>query len=123
MNMEYKNPIRLVEPGTKYFFNETLKMCKKSKSMYYNNIYNISLFVMFFSILGITLYYNYNSKTYKKKNEKINNEKKQEYILSLVAKMNKINKEKQIQNNINNNLITNLPCFETQTELTTKTFL
>ena len=38
----------LIEPGVKYFLNETLNKCREYKLEYYNTLYNISLAIIFF---------------------------------------------------------------------------
>jgi|AntRauMFilla1563_2_1112583.scaffolds.fasta_scaffold08361_2 hypothetical protein len=114
---------KLVEPGTKYFFSETLKKCKQSKNIYYNHIYNISLFLLFFGILGTVLYYNYKGKNGNgnKEDEEIKNASKQMYIMNLTNKL----KEHDERNNKvkNKNMITDLPNFESEFETTMRKFL
>ena len=61
---------RLVEPGMKYYINETLKQCH-SKENFYNIIFNISFLVVFLLLLReyyfINIRENYsNRKIYKK---------------------------------------------------------
>ena len=53
------NKPKLIEPGVKYFFKGILKECHNYKQKNYNLVYNISLFILFFSILGIILFYRY----------------------------------------------------------------
>ena len=47
----------LLEPGAKYFFNETLKNTNRKNSSYKNNLVNLGLFLFFITILGLLLYY------------------------------------------------------------------
>ena len=49
----------LIEPGTKYFLNETLKQTHIFRLKYHNYIINIGLFVFFLLILGAILLYKY----------------------------------------------------------------
>ena len=37
----------LIEPGVKYFLNETLKQCNSFRNTHYNTLFNISLFAGF----------------------------------------------------------------------------
>jgi hypothetical protein len=111
----------LTEPGVKYFLNETLKGCKKSKYEYYNQLFNITLFVMFFSILGGVLYYCAKSKK-SDKELKEDNEKKQQYILNMVRKMQE-QKEWNKKQNGTSTMITDLPKFESEFEITMKKFM
>ena len=50
MDIEFTKPT-LVEPGTKYFLNETLVRCAKFKKEYYNNMLNI--IVIIFIIISV----------------------------------------------------------------------
>ena len=54
----------LIEPGTKYFLNETLKKCNNVKNTYYNLVYNTIGFIIFFLILAIFLIVRYKGKLY-----------------------------------------------------------
>ena len=58
---EYIKPI-LVEPGVKYFLNETLKQCRLFKEKYNNIIFNIVIFVIFIFILATILLAKYKGK-------------------------------------------------------------
>ena len=73
----------LVEPGVKYFMNETLKNCNMFKEQYYNLIFNILCLIFFLLILGTFLYYRYKGRLspieLKKKDIK-----KQQYIMSMI---------------------------------------
>ena len=46
----------LTEPGMKYFINETLKQCHVFKENYNNYWMNISLAILFFSVIAIILF-------------------------------------------------------------------
>jgi hypothetical protein len=105
----------LIEPGVKYFLNETLKNCNKKKVQYNNNLFNFLLFLGFFTVLGIFLYYKFKSRPTEKDLEEREQQKKY-YILSKVKSLNeKAAKERQ-------NMITNLPKFESDYELMHKKF-
>ena len=98
----YNNAI-LVEPGMKYFINNTLNQCKLFKDRYINFFYNISLLVIFVSLLSLFLYYRDSSKLTKEEEIKQNNEK-QKYLMSKIKNFKMVN-----DNNNRSNLITNLP--------------
>jgi hypothetical protein len=55
---EFTKPT-LIEPGTKYFLNETLKQTHIFRLKYQNYIINIGLFVFFLLVLGAILLYKY----------------------------------------------------------------
>lgn len=99
--MEYP---KLVEPGTKYFLNETLKKCNKIKNTYYNFVYNTIGFITFFVILGIFLFIRYKGKLTPVEKE-IKLRKQKTYILSKIKQMQDINKQQQQISN----MITDLP--------------
>ena len=105
----------LIEPGVKYFLKETLKNCNKKRLTYKNNVFNMCLFLEFFAVLGIVLYYKFKNKPSKydlKKKEEL----KKNYILSKIKSLNeKAARERQ-------ELITNLPKFESDYELMHKKF-
>jgi hypothetical protein len=108
--------IKLTEPGVKYFLKESLIICNK-KRIQENNIYfNLVLLILFFTILGVFLYYR--SITKEKKNEKKKTKKKkQNYFLEKIKQIND-NTKKQL-----NMTITNLPKFESEFRTDTKIFL
>lgn len=111
--------VKLVEPGVKYFFNETLKQCKKTKQEYYNLLYNGVLLLLFILCLGGVLYYNYREKEMNEELKEIRNEQKQKYIIELSNKLRRIEEDKTK----NINMITGLPNFESEFEITMKKFL
>ena len=55
MDFEDFTKPRLIEPGVKYFLNETLKQCRIFKNKYHNLIWNISLASFFIILLGAFL--------------------------------------------------------------------
>lgn len=92
----------LVEPGIKYFFDETLKQCVKKKNVYYNHIFNIVSFIIFSLAVALFLYVKY--KSHNNEEEKIKKKKQEEeYMLNLV---HKIQTEKRIDTG---SKITDLP--------------
>jgi ABC-type bacteriocin/lantibiotic exporter with double-glycine peptidase domain len=97
----------LVEPGVKYFLNQTLKQCGVIKNNVYNYLFNISLFILFLLILGGLLLYKYKGKlTPAQIYEK--NKQKQQYILS---KIKNYETTKKIQRE---ELITGLPSWQNE---------
>uniref|UniRef100_A0A6C0KID2 Uncharacterized protein n=1 Tax=viral metagenome TaxID=1070528 RepID=A0A6C0KID2_9ZZZZ len=94
----------LVEPGVKYFYNETLKNCNSLKSGYYNMFVNLSLFIVFVIIVSLFLYFKKQNKPSKKslQNKELNNH------IYILKKLQEANEKKLRQNN---ELITNLPQF------------
>ena len=107
------NKPKLIEPGVKYFFKGILKECHNYKQKNYNLVYNISLFILFFSILGIILFYRYKgNKTSQEKYQK--NLQDKQYIMSKLVYYNRANLENQQR--VQNNMITNLPDFSNHPE-------
>jgi hypothetical protein len=102
----------LIEPGVKYFIGETLKNCRKTKVSYYNNLMNFSIFTGILLVVSGTLYY---LSTLKRKKREIDPIEKHEYVMNLVRKMK--------ENDNTKNMITNLPEYQSEFELTMKKFL
>ena len=95
----------LTEPGVSYFLRSTLKRCNETKTKYFNTLWNLGLLFDFIAILGIILVYKKNTKlTDEEKKEK--HEKEKKYVLEKIKSLQQ--KERQKQNEI----ITNLPKFE-----------
>jgi hypothetical protein len=82
MDNTFEKPT-LIEPGVKYFLNETLKQCHVFKNNYNNYLLNIGLFIAFLVILGLVLLYKYKGKLTPAEKIMKDNEKKQ-YILSKI---------------------------------------
>ena len=107
------NKPKLIEPGVKYFFKGILKECHNYKQKNYSLVYNISLFILFFSILGIILFYRYKgNKTSQERYQK--NLQDKQYIMSKLVYYNRANLENQQR--VQNNMITNLPDFSNHPE-------
>ena len=98
---DFTKPI-LIEPGVKYFLNETLKQCKDFKEKYYNTIFNMSLGVLLLFFIVLILIYKYKGKLTPSEKEAKNREK-QQYILS------KIKNYQDTKLIAQQNLITGLP--------------
>ena len=99
--VDYSTP-KLVEPGMKYFINESLKQCHIFKEKYLNTIYNILLFVIFIFIVILILAYKYKGKLTPEQIEE-NETKKKYYILSKIKNYHDARIRSQ------QNLITGLP--------------
>lgn len=78
----FSKPI-LIEPGARYFLNETLKKCHIFKENYKNVLFNIVLFILFLLILGIILLVKYKGKLTLEEIKEKELEKKK-YILSKI---------------------------------------
>jgi heme/copper-type cytochrome/quinol oxidase subunit 2 len=100
----------LVSNDTKFFLSETLKQCHKIKENYYSYIYNVCAFIFLILLFGTILIVKYRGKpTEQEKNEK--NNKQKEYILSKIKIMQDIKRQKS------QDLITNLPKWETDEDI------
>jgi len=73
----------LIEPGIKYFLNETLKQCRAFRDNYNNLMFNIALFISFIFILGAILLYKYKGKPTPVEKD-MKDRMKQQYILSKI---------------------------------------
>jgi hypothetical protein len=105
MNFEQYTKPSLIEPGVKYFLNQTLKQCHIIKNTYHNVIFNLGLFIAFLLVLMFILVYKYKGRlTPSEKFQK--NKEKQQYILSKI-KVLQDSKRKAHQE-----LITGLPDWE-----------
>tara|TARA_Y100001968_G_C19037814_1_gene562957 strand:+ start:98 stop:406 length:309 start_codon:yes stop_codon:yes gene_type:complete len=95
----------LIEPGVKYFLDETLKNCNKKRIEYNNNLFNILLFLGLFLFVSLFLYYKFKTRPTKNDLEEREKQKKY-YILNKIKSLNdKAAKERM-------EMITNLPKFE-----------
>jgi len=93
---------QLIEPGVKYFLNETLKQTHVFRMKHYNTVFNIGLFLLFALILGIILLFKYKGKLTPSEIQAKNTEK-QQYILS------KIKNLQEVKRIAHQELITGLP--------------
>jgi len=99
------NKPTLIEPGVKYFLNETLKNCRNKKQVSEKININIALFALFSIIIGSILYYKWKHKPTLEELKQRDNIKKH-YIL------NKIKQITDVKLKDRNETITNLPKFE-----------
>ena len=109
MNFEQYTKPSLIEPGVKYFLNQTLKQCHIIKNNYHNILFNLGLFIAFLLVLLFILVYKYKGRlTPFEKDQK--NKEKQQYILS------KIKIVQDSKRRAHQELITGLPDWETHHE-------
>jgi hypothetical protein len=97
----------LIEPGVKYFFNQTLKQCNSKRSDLYNTLCNLGLFTMFLGIFLSILYY-------KKKTKKNGDELEEEERQSQMMVLSKIANYNDVKLRESQHLITNLPALNAQ---------
>lgn len=97
----------LIEPGVKYFLNETLKQCNIIRNEYNNTIFNIGLLFLFCIILAFVLLYKYKGRLTPIEIQKKNRDK-QQYILSKVKQLQEAKKRAHQE------LITGLPVWENE---------
>lgn len=99
---------QLIESNVKFFLNSTLNNCHKFKEDYFNNIYNIGLFIGFIIFIGVILFINYKGD---KTSKEIENKKQldKQYI---IQRLLKIKQENIDDRKMRNNLITNLPIYK-----------
>jgi hypothetical protein len=97
----------LIEPGVKYFFNQTLKQCNVKRNDLYNTLCNLGLFAVFLGIFLSILYY---KKKSKKNDSELEEQERQnqQIILSKIGQYNDIKLRESQQ------LITNLPAMNAQ---------
>lgn len=99
------NKPSLIEPGVKYFLNETLKNCRNKKQLSEKININIALLVVFLFIVGSILYYKWKNKPTLEELKQRDNLKKH-YILNKIKQIT----DKKLKDR--NETITNLPKFE-----------
>ena len=99
---------KLIEPGAKYFFKETIKQHHKVNFEHYNILINIFLF-LFFSLLVYSFLAFKKKEKLKKLPRKQNIMEQQQIILEILKKAS----SKKIEEPLPQSTITNLPKFET----------
>jgi hypothetical protein len=96
----------LIEPGVKYFLSSTLKECRKFKDKHISIIFNISMTLLLFIIVGGFLLYRY--KGYRNiEEEQLKQRKKHEYIISKLQNLALLKQQQYKENN----MITGEPMF------------
>jgi p-aminobenzoyl-glutamate transporter AbgT len=109
MDYEQFTKPTLIEPGVKYFLNQTLKQCHVIKNNFHNFVFNMGLFIVFLLVLGFILIYKYKGRLTQYEKDKKNKEK-QQYILS------KIKMVQESKRQAHQELITGLPNWESHLE-------
>jgi|TARA_Y100000992_G_scaffold36234_2_gene20296 hypothetical protein len=108
--METLKEACLVEPGMKYFMDATLKQCKANKNKYYTKLFNFICLIVFLFILGIFLFIRYKGKiTPIQKQKKMDQQR--HYILSKIKQFQNIKSQQRQE------LITNLPKWESDLKI------
>lgn len=97
----------LIEPGVKYFLNQTLSQCHSFKARHHNLMINIGIFLGFVFVLGAFLLYKYKGKLTVAEQKQLDEVKKQ-YIL------NKIKNVQISKQRANETLITGLPHWDAE---------
>ena len=99
----------LIEPGTKSFLNHTLRQCHIIKSKYYNELFNMGIFLTLSIVVSAVLFYKYKGRLTPLEKERKNREK-QQYILSKIKKVQESKLRSQQE------LITGLPNWDNDNE-------
>jgi hypothetical protein len=99
----------LIEPGTKSFLNHTLRQCHIIKSKYYNELFNMGVFITLTIVISSILLYKYKGRLSPIEKERKNKEK-QQYILSKIKKVQESKRRSQQE------LITGLPNWDNDNE-------
>lgn len=98
-----KSNTHLVEPGVKYFLQESLKQCNEIKKKYYNLYFNIGAFIFIIGFITIVLWIKYKGKLTPIE-RKLREERDKKYILEKLKGIPNPTRE--------NSMITNLPKWE-----------
>ena len=99
----------LVEPGMKYFVNETLKKCSEFKEKYKNYLFNLGVLFGFIAIVSVILIYKYKGKLTPQE-KRIKETQKKQYIVSTIKNYQDAKRTAQQQ------LITGLPHWDSEYE-------
>ena len=105
----------LTEPGVKYFLRETLKQCHDKRANYYNIMWNCGFFLLLLILVGVIL-------SYRKRHKLTPEEKKEKKERDHAHVMIKIKALREERKKINNEIITNLPKFESDFEVMHKKY-
>lgn len=99
----------LIEPGTKSFLNHTLRQCHIIKSKYYNELFNMGIFLTLSIVVSAVLFYKYKGRLTPLEKERKNREK-QQYILTKIKNVQEAKRRSQQE------LITGLPNWDNDNE-------
>ncbi len=100
----------LIEPGAKYFLSENLKKCHNQRITKNIIFMNISLLLFFLLIVAFYL-------IYKKKNKETDEMKEKKRLEVQNYLLNKVHRVIRVEEKHRNDMITNLPKFESDYEL------
>ena len=112
--MSTTNP-NLIEPGTRYFLDATLKQCRKFKEKYNYYLFNISALVFLIGLLATIMIIMYKGKLTPLEKAQRSKEKK-EYILTKIKGLQDIKRQKRQE------LITNLPKWNSDVSIQRKLY-
>jgi len=108
--MDYDKKPNLIEPGMKYFMDATLKKCRANKNEYYSKMFNSICLIGFLLVLGIFLVIRYKGKlTPIQKQKKLDEQR--HYVLSKIKQFQDIKRQQRQE------LITNLPKWESDLKI------
>lgn len=121
------NQPKLIETGTKYFYNELLTKYHEKRMTKHSMIVNVGLFVVFSSILGGWLMWRYYTRPTPEEMKKKEYET-QKYLTDRLAQIEKVNEQQQKKERLeraggyvqpelahsSSNLITQLPQYENE---------
>lgn len=102
---------KLIEPGTHYFLNQSLKQCKQTKYNLYSHVFNFVSAIIFLGSISIFLYIQYKNHNNEKLKEKKEYDTQNQYqkIIHIIQEHNyDTMKQKQ-------DIITNLPTYTNET--------
>jgi hypothetical protein len=96
---------KLIEPGVKYFLHKSLQRCFRIKEHYFYIIHNLGFMFIFIGILALFILYKYKHKL-SDEEKKAQLEQSKRFLLEKIRKIN-IQKNKAREE-----VITNIPKFE-----------
>ena len=99
------NGPKLIEPGVKYFLHKSLQRCFRIKENYFYILYNLAFMFIFISIFALFILYKYKYKL-NDAEKKVKLEQSKRFLLEKIRKIN-IQKNKAREE-----VITNIPKFE-----------
>jgi hypothetical protein len=103
-------PAVLIEPGAKYFLNNTLKECNKFKEKHISFLFNVGMAIAFGLVCFVLLYFRYKGNI-DPAETRLKERQKKEYIMSKLIQLSDI-KRKTSQDRI-----TNLPDWSNNPEV------
>lgn len=98
----------LVAPGVRSFMDYTLRNCRQMKDTYMTYSVNVGLTILFFSVIGLFLYYKYKGKPSQLELEM----KKREGHEYMMKKLGMHVATRQMSNTTNASVLTGMPIWE-----------